>query len=160
MTDPMPQRVGRLAFAGEPFRVSRGVDEVVGERRYPGSIAVLIGLLGLLLLLFAIRVRSGPAIGSVSMALIALSWLVWRARKPRRSGEETLTVGSDQLTVSGPTREAAVDLADVTDIGTGSDGSLRTVWARTETDRVLLFDALTEEEAEALRAELRARVLS
>ncbi|MEQ8886761.1 MAG: hypothetical protein RID93_03940 [Sandaracinaceae bacterium] len=163
------EEVGRLLFElesvdGEPtyrsehgrrLAVSRGVEEVVGERRYPGSIAVLIGVLGAILLLFAIRVGSGPAIGSVSVVLMALAWLVFRARRPRRTGRETLTVEDDVMRLAAPSRSAEVALADVLEIGTGVDGPLRTVWARTSDDRVLLFVALTDVGADAMQDALR-----
>jgi hypothetical protein len=133
------------------------------ERRAPGVVSALVAVLGLALLGFAAYVRSGPAIGTVSLALVALAWLVLRSRGEPVRRRQVIRVDDDRLTVRGADEPIEVPVASVETVGVGlAEASLRSLWVRLpRRGRVLLLDRLTEEEAhcaaDALRGALGQR---
>jgi hypothetical protein len=127
------------------------------EQRSPGVVSALVAVLGLGLLGFAAYVRSGPAIGTVSLALLALAWLVFRSRGAGERENQVVRVDDDRLTVGGVEEPVRVPVAEVERVGVGRDAaSLRTLWVRlTSRGRVLLLSRLTENEAQAAAGALR-----
>lgn len=140
-----------------PLEIERTRSEVPRPR--PGVISALVAVLGLGLLVFAAYVRSGPAIGAVSFALVALAWLVLRSRVAV-DRVERIRLAGEQLHVESGDEPMTVAVSDVARVDLGLDtASLRTVWAAVAgRGRVMLLDGLTEEEANAMIDALRDRL--
>ncbi len=134
--------------------IVRAGDQVsTGSFRSP-YVTLLASLLAFGLLSFAIIVRSGPAIGAISVAVGALAWLVLRGGKRIVTGTR-VGIADGELRVVSPEQRLKVPLDEVEGIGIGEDEPFVTLFARLRgRGRVLLMDGLTREEAEAVVARL------
>lgn len=159
--DAVERKVGRLvirtATQGDRAGYRHAADAPVLELRCQptatgpvrsGTAVALAAVLAAGLLVFAIIVRSGPAIGAVSVAIGALGWLVLASRRGRAAA--IVRIGADELCVIAPDRKLRAPIADVESVALGNDqDALRTVWARVKGEgRVLLLDGLTTDEAD------------
>lgn len=157
------EHVGRIVvrhpsgLSGAPLEIER-VGAVRGSRR-PGPITALVFVIGLLLLVFAAYVHSGPAIGAVSFALFAMLWLVVGSGR-RAAASSRVRVGEDRILAESDGASVEASLGDVQEIGIGLDGgSHHTVWARVEgRGRLLLLSGLTALEARTAREHVRRAV--
>lgn len=158
-------RVGRIVVraAGAELPAGSADAPVLELRCLPGATrvrswpaVVLSGVLTACLLAFAIVVRAWPAIGAVSVAIAALGWLVLASRSGQPGA--TVRVVGDELCVIAARRTLKVRTADVEAVALGEDrDALRTVWARVKGEgRVLLFEGLTAEEADAALRQISA----
>lgn len=124
--------------------------------RSAAQVAMVISLLlGIALIVFAAIVRSMPAIGSVSVAVIALAILFGRGLFPRSERGVAVRVAGDELRVLADGTRVRIDRVE--DLRTGEDGDLRTLFAVVrERGRVLLLDGLSPDEAALAERHLRA----
>lgn len=137
-----------------PLEIERTRETAAGAR--PGVVTLLIAILGFLLLLFAAYVRSGPAIGSVSFALVALAWLVLRSSRTEKRVER-VHVDGERLRLEGVEEPMSAPIDAVEEIGLGvGTAALRTLWVRVaDRGRVMLLEDLTAPEADAAADALR-----
>ncbi len=110
-------------------------------------VGLLILVLSIILLIFALVTRSGPAIGTVSIALAAMAWLVLAGRRMRSS---TLRIQNGELALLDHTAGYRLPLLQIESAGVGQDTEgLATLFVRVrDRGRVLVFDGLSTEEAE------------
>jgi hypothetical protein len=124
--------------------------------RHPRTAIALVALLGVGLLVFAILVHDGPAIGAVSVGLAAMLWLV--VGSSRRWTEERIRVelDDDALHVTGK-EKLRIPIADIQEVGIGVDTPpLHTLFVHARNaGRMLLLDGLTREEADLAERWLR-----
>ena len=120
-------------------------------------VVMLIGILSTLLLTFAVVVRVWPAVGTVSVAVGALAFLVFKRAKP--APPQRVCLAPEELMASGLERHRA-PIADVRGVGAGAgSASSRTLWVELEgVGRVLLLDGLSTGEASAARDALERAV--
>jgi len=130
------------------------------QRRIP--VVAIIGAINAALLAFAGYVRSWAAIGAVSLAMMALLWLViWLGRDQGATGSVEVLIADDEL--KGPDLSVALDQVSRVGVGEGG-GSSHTVWVAlsdpnpNRAGRSLLFDMLTEAEANAAASALREAI--
>jgi len=127
-------------------------ESTVGPATGPGPIMVLVMILGSALLVFAVLVRSLPAMATVGAALSAMAWLVMR-RRTRRAASGSIAVGSEGVRVVTAERASTTPFADVEAFGIGESGATHTLWMQVVGEgRVLVFEGLDDDEAEAAEA--------
>ncbi|HJL14597.1 MAG TPA: hypothetical protein RMH99_03005 [Sandaracinaceae bacterium LLY-WYZ-13_1] len=145
----------RSRLRGGPLEIEHTVEEAIV--RAPGPVTGLIAVLALLLLVFAIWVRSIPAIGAVGMALFALGWLFFFSRTRPRRRRRVVRLDDDALSTAGMDEPFRAPVARVEGVGVGRDAaSMKTLWVRVSgRGRVLLLAGLDGVEASAAADAMR-----
>ncbi len=155
-------RVTRVEGAEGAYRVGAGTLRL--ERHGPDTQArplwlrppvALSAILVALLSTFALVTRSGPAIGTSSVAILALVWLVSRGEQRARA-VSWVELDGDTIRAAGDGEPVTVSAASVTDVRVGVDGAYRSVFCVAGDDRVPLLFGLDEAEAAAARDALAA----
>ncbi len=153
----MEERVGNLLVrraAEVDLEIVRSDGQIAGGSFRSPLVTALTGLLAFGLLTFAVIVRSAPAIGSISVAVMALGWLVFFGG--RRTVERTrVALAQGRLSVEGTEEPLDVPADEIEGLGIGQNLPTSTVFAYVkDRGRVLLLDGLSPEEAESAAARL------
>lgn len=162
------KQVGRIRIVSQaPAEASaayreRGEATVVVERLGDGAparraspvVLAVIGILNVGLVGFAWYVRSWPAVGGVTVVLIAFVLFFLSVHRGGRRPRAKVVVG-DQLRARG----LAARSVHVSDVGVGvGDTASRTVWVSLPSGRELVLEELTAAEANAAADAIREAI--